>query len=31
MEVVGCHGSGEGVVCLDEKNSSSPCLKSSET
>lgn len=31
MEVLGCHESGKGIVCLDNKNSSSQCLKNSKT
>lgn len=31
MVVVGCHESGKGITCLDEKNSSSPCLKNPKT
>lgn len=29
MVVVGCHESGKGIICLDEKNSSSVCRKDS--
>lgn len=31
MVTVGCHESGKGIICLDEKNSSAACRKSSKT
>jgi len=31
MVVIGCHKSGKGIICLDEKNSSSQCIKDPKT
>jgi hypothetical protein len=31
MALVGCHESGKGIICLDERNSSAACCKNSKT